>query len=64
MLRLQGAVRPAPPLLRSAVPPCGDDNFARRTATVDLGGRVALVTGARVKIGYQAAILLCAPAAG
>jgi NAD(P)-dependent dehydrogenase (short-subunit alcohol dehydrogenase family) len=38
--------------------PCGDDNFARRTATVDLGGRVALVTGARVKIGYQAAILL------
>ena len=27
--------------------PCGDDNFARRTAAVDLGGRVALVTGAR-----------------
>ena len=24
----------------------------------DLGGRVALITGARVKIGYQAAILL------
>ena len=37
---------------------CGDENFARRTATVDLRGRVALVTGARVKIGYQAAILL------
>ncbi len=37
---------------------CGDDNQARRTATVDLRGRVALVTGARVKIGYQAAILL------
>ena len=38
--------------------PCGDENFARRGATVDLRGRVALVTGARVKIGYQAAILL------
>ncbi len=37
---------------------CGDENHARRTATVDLRGRVALVTGARVKIGYQAAILL------
>lgn len=39
-------------------PACGDENFAHRTATVDLRGRVALVTGARVKIGYQAAILL------
>jgi NAD(P)-dependent dehydrogenase (short-subunit alcohol dehydrogenase family) len=38
--------------------PCGDENFARRTASVDLRGRVALVTGARVKIGYQAAVLL------
>jgi NAD(P)-dependent dehydrogenase (short-subunit alcohol dehydrogenase family) len=37
---------------------CGDENLARRTATVDLRGRVALVTGARVKIGYQAALLL------
>ena len=37
---------------------CGDENHARRTATADLRGRVALVTGARVKIGYQAAILL------
>jgi NAD(P)-dependent dehydrogenase (short-subunit alcohol dehydrogenase family) len=39
-------------------PACGEENHARRTATVDLRGRVALVTGARVKIGYQAAILL------
>jgi NAD(P)-dependent dehydrogenase (short-subunit alcohol dehydrogenase family) len=37
---------------------CGDEGFVRRTATADLRGRVALVTGARVKIGYQAAILL------
>jgi NAD(P)-dependent dehydrogenase (short-subunit alcohol dehydrogenase family) len=39
-------------------PACGDENEARRTATADLRGRVALVTGARVKIGYQAAMLL------
>ncbi len=39
-------------------PPCATLNFAKRTATVDLRGRVAVVTGARVKIGYQAAILL------
>jgi NAD(P)-dependent dehydrogenase (short-subunit alcohol dehydrogenase family) len=39
-------------------PACGDENEARRSAVADLRGRVALVTGARVKIGYQAAILL------
>ncbi len=39
-------------------PPCAGENEARRTASADLRGRVALVTGARVKIGYQAAILL------
>lgn len=38
--------------------PCGDFNFAKRTQVGDLGGRVGLVTGARVKIGYQAAIML------
>ncbi len=37
---------------------CGDVNYAKRHPTGDLSGRVALVTGARVKIGYQAAILL------
>ncbi len=37
---------------------CGDFNFAKRSPVADLSGRVALVTGARVKIGYQAAILL------
>jgi NAD(P)-dependent dehydrogenase (short-subunit alcohol dehydrogenase family) len=39
-------------------PRCGDENEARRTAAADLRGRVALVTGARVKIGFQAALLL------
>ncbi len=38
--------------------PCGDFNYAKREQTADLGGRVALVTGARVKIGYQAALKL------
>jgi hypothetical protein len=38
--------------------PCGDENELRRTATADLRGRVALVTGARVKIGYQGALQL------
>ena len=38
--------------------PCGDLNYSKRHQVADLKGRVALVTGARVKIGYQAAILL------
>jgi NAD(P)-dependent dehydrogenase (short-subunit alcohol dehydrogenase family) len=38
--------------------PCGDFNYAKRSQTADLHGRVALVTGARVKIGYQAALML------
>ena len=39
-------------------PACGEFNFAKRAELADLSGRVALVTGARVKIGYQAAIKL------
>ncbi len=37
---------------------CGDFNFEKRQQTADLRGRVAVVTGSRVKIGYQASILL------
>jgi NAD(P)-dependent dehydrogenase (short-subunit alcohol dehydrogenase family) len=37
---------------------CGDFNYAKRTETADLRGRVALLTGGRVKIGYQAGIKL------
>ena len=37
---------------------CGDFNHAKRTETADLRGRVALLTGGRVKIGYQAGIKL------
>ena len=39
-------------------PPCAAFNFAKRTETADLRGRVALLTGGRVKIGYQAGIKL------
>ena len=37
---------------------CGDLNYGKRTQTADLRGRVAVITGARVKIGYQTSILL------
>lgn len=37
---------------------CGDVNWQKRQQTADLTGHVALVTGARVKIGYQASIML------
>jgi NAD(P)-dependent dehydrogenase (short-subunit alcohol dehydrogenase family) len=39
-------------------PACGDINFAARTELADLRGRVALLTGGRVKIGYQAGLKL------
>jgi NAD(P)-dependent dehydrogenase (short-subunit alcohol dehydrogenase family) len=38
--------------------PCGDFNYAKREQTADLAGHYALVTGSRVKIGYQAALKL------
>lgn len=39
-------------------PPCAELNFHKRTETADLRGRVALLTGGRVKIGYQAGLKL------
>jgi len=39
-------------------PDCADLNFRKRTESADLRGRVALLTGGRVKIGYQAGIKL------
>ena len=39
-------------------PECAVFNLAKRTETADLAGRVALLTGGRVKIGYQAGIKL------
>jgi NAD(P)-dependent dehydrogenase (short-subunit alcohol dehydrogenase family) len=37
---------------------CGELNYAKRSQSADLCGQHALVTGARVKIGFQAALKL------
>jgi NAD(P)-dependent dehydrogenase (short-subunit alcohol dehydrogenase family) len=39
-------------------PSCAEFNFRKRTELADLRGRVALLTGGRVKIGYQAGLKL------
>ncbi|HEU5050894.1 MAG TPA: SDR family oxidoreductase [Gemmatimonadales bacterium] len=39
-------------------PPCAELNYRKRTELADLRGRVALLTGGRVKIGYQAGLKL------
>jgi len=39
-------------------PACAELNFRKRTELADLSGRVALLTGGRVKIGYQAGLKL------
>jgi NAD(P)-dependent dehydrogenase (short-subunit alcohol dehydrogenase family) len=39
-------------------PQCAEFNFKKRTELADLRGRVALLTGGRVKIGYQAGLKL------
>src|SRR5690606_23286103 len=39
-------------------PACAAFNFHKRTELADLSGRVALLTGGRVKIGYQAGLKL------
>jgi NAD(P)-dependent dehydrogenase (short-subunit alcohol dehydrogenase family) len=42
----------------SMCPPCAALNYEKRFQTAPLPGRVALITGARLKIGYQAALML------
>ncbi|MFC6840218.1 SDR family NAD(P)-dependent oxidoreductase [Xanthomonas theicola] len=39
-------------------PVCAELNYVKRTESADLRGRVALLTGGRVKIGYQAGLKL------
>lgn len=39
-------------------PECAEFNYAKRFQTANLAGRTALVTGARVKIGYHAGLKL------
>jgi len=42
----------------SMCPTCAELNWDKRHQSADLTGRVALVTGSRVKIGYEAALML------
>lgn len=37
---------------------CGDLNYQKRFQRVDLTGQVALITGSRLKIGYQATLMM------
>ena len=46
------------PFYDQMCPECAAFNYAKRSETADLSGRVALLTGGRVKIGYQAGIKL------
>ncbi|MFJ8107739.1 SDR family NAD(P)-dependent oxidoreductase [Streptomyces sp. NPDC096132] len=39
-------------------PACAADNTARRALSTDLGGRRVLLTGGRVKIGFQLALMM------
>lgn len=38
--------------------PCAELNYQKRFQTASLEGKVALITGARIKIGYQAALMM------
>ena len=42
----------------SMCPECATFNYQKRFQTADLSGMVALITGARLKIGYQSALIL------
>ncbi|MBX3227102.1 MAG: SDR family NAD(P)-dependent oxidoreductase [Labilithrix sp.] len=42
----------------SMCPPCAELNYEKRFQTASLAGRTALITGARIKIGYQAALMM------
>lgn len=42
----------------SMCPSCAELNYAKRFQTASLHGQVALITGARLKIGYQAALMM------
>ncbi len=42
----------------SMCPPCAAFNYEKRFQSASLEGRVAIITGARLKIGYQAALMM------
>lgn len=42
----------------SMCPACAELNYSKRFQTADLSGQVAIITGSRLKIGYQATLML------
>ncbi len=42
----------------SMCPSCAELNYQKRFQTADLNGQVALITGSRLKIGYQATLMM------
>jgi len=46
------------PFYDSMCKECGDLNYLKRYQTADLTGQVALITGSRLKIGYQSSLML------
>jgi NAD(P)-dependent dehydrogenase (short-subunit alcohol dehydrogenase family) len=58
LLRLQEKYTSIHHFYDQMCPPCAEFNFNKRTELADLRGRVALLTGGRVKIGYQAGLKL------
>ena len=42
----------------SMCPACADFNYKKRFQTAPLNGRVAVITGSRLKIGYQATLMM------
>ena len=42
----------------SMCPDCAEFNYAKRFQTASLNGQVALITGSRLKIGYQSALMM------
>ncbi|MEO7109324.1 MAG: SDR family NAD(P)-dependent oxidoreductase [Polyangiaceae bacterium] len=52
------AFRKVHPFYDAMCAPCAELNYAKRFQTASLVGRVALITGARIKIGFQAALMM------
>jgi len=46
------------PFYDSMCPSCAQFNYSKRFQTASLAGQVALITGSRVKIGYQASLMM------
>ncbi len=54
----KGLYREVHPFYHLLCPPCAGINAAKRDQRADLSGRRAIVTGGRIKIGFQAALKL------